>query len=168
MTHKNKKAFFDITIGGKAAGRIAFTLYDNVVPITTKNFLSLCTGNNTEKLTYKGSKFHRIIPNFMCQGGDFTHGNGTGGKSIYGAKFKDENFKVRHKPFCLSMANCGKDTNGSQFFITTAPTEWLDEKHVVFGEVLEGVDVVKKMEAVKTGKSDPIEAVVIADCGELD
>lgn len=166
--------YFDISIGGQKAGRIVFSLYSDLVPKTTENFRQLCTGEaGTGKagkpLSYKGSKFHRVIKGFMCQGGDFTAGNGTGGESIYGEKFEDEAFPVTHtKPFLLSMANAGPNTNGSQFFITVAPTPHLDGKHVVFGEVIRGKSIVRAMENNPTASGDvPIQPVVIEDCGVL-
>ncbi|CAJ1380595.1 unnamed protein product [Effrenium voratum] len=160
------KVYFDIVIGGEPAGRIVFGLYGNVVPKTTENFRQLCLKGPGEG--YGGCPFHRVIPGFMCQGGDFTNMNGTGGRSIYGNKFEDENFELNHtKPGLLSMANAGPNTNGSQFFITTAPTDWLNGKHVVFGEVMEGLDVVRKMESVGSQSGRTRAPVAIAESGEL-
>ncbi|KAF8911405.1 40 kDa cyclophilin [Mucidula mucida] len=165
--------YFDITIGGEPAGRIIFELYSDLVPKTTDNFYALCQGRTNDDgvfLGYKGSGFHRVIKGFMCQGGDFTKHDGTGGISIYGEKFADEDFAVNHtKPFLLSMANAGPNTNGSQFFITTVPTPHLDGKHVVFGEVVSGKSIVRKIENLPTGAQDkPSKDVLIADCGTLD
>ncbi|GDY00900.1 peptidyl-prolyl cis-trans isomerase [Planctomycetota bacterium] len=169
----NPQVFFDITIGPKKAGRIVFELFQDVVPKTAENFRALCTGEKGigkegKPLHYKGSGFHRIIQQFMCQGGDFTRANGTGGESIYGQKFADENFKLKHTTTgLLSMANAGPGTNGSQFFITTVITPWLDGKHVVFGKVIEGLEVLAAMEVAGSRDGKTSSAVVIEDCGEL-
>lgn len=167
------KVFFDISIGGKPAGRIVIGLFGDVVPKTAQNFLHLAKcdkgiGTSGKELCYRGSPFHRIIPNFMIQGGDFTNQNGTGGESIYGSKFDDENFEVKHSgPGYISMANAGPNTNGAQFFITTVKTSWLDGHHVVFGKVTSGMNVVKAIEAVGSGSGTPSQEVIITDCGEL-
>ena len=167
------KVFFDVDIGGEDAGRIVIGLFGKATPKTAENFRALCTGENGKNadgvpLHFKGSIFHRIIPQFMIQGGDFTRGNGTGGESIYGKKFADENFTLKHTgPGILSMANSGPNTNGSQFFITTVTTSWLDGKHVVFGEVIEGMDVVKAIEKIGSGSGKPSSEVKVRDSGEL-
>jgi len=167
--HSNKieKVFFDITADGEPVGRIEMELRFDVVPETCENFYQLCTGE--PGFGYKGAPFHRVIPDFMCQGGDFTRRNGTGGKSIYGAKFKDENFELRHSgPGVLSMANAGPNTNGSQFFLCTVPTPWLDGKHVVFGTVTaETFDVVKTIEGYGSRSGRTSAEIIIADCGAL-
>merc|ERR1712050_481904 len=169
----NPKVYFDMTIGGDASGRIVMELRADVAPKTAENFRALCTGEKGtgkegKPLHFKGSAFHRVIPDFMCQGGDFTKGNGTGGESIYGSKFADENFTLKHTgPGILSMANCGPKTNGSQFFLCTVKTAWLDGKHVVFGSVTEGMDIVKKIEAVGSQSGKTSKPVAIADSGQL-
>ena len=165
--------YFDMTIGGEPAGRIEMGLYGGVVPKTAENFRALCTGEkgmgtSGKPLHYKGSIFHRVIPQVMLQGGDFTHGTGTGGESIYGSKFEDENFQLKHTgPGILSMANAGPGTNGSQFFLCTVKTDWLDGKHVVFGSVTKGMEVVKAIEAVGSQSGKTAKPVVIADAGQL-
>ncbi|KAL8625264.1 hypothetical protein ACOMHN_030022 [Nucella lapillus] len=165
-SQKTGDVYFDIKAGGETLGRIEFKLFSDVVPKTADNFRALCTGE--KGFGYKDSHFHRVISKFMCQGGDFTQGNGTGGKSIYGRTFEDENFSLKHdKPGLLSMANAGPNTNGSQFFITTVVTSWLDGNHVVFGEVANGMDVVKKMEKLGSDSGKTAKRIEIADCGEL-
>ncbi|SHO76148.1 Similar to S.cerevisiae protein CPR6 (Peptidyl-prolyl cis-trans isomerase (cyclophilin)) [Malassezia sympodialis ATCC 42132] len=171
-TNGRPVVFFDITIGDNPAGRIKIELFSDVVPKTAENFRQLCTGEyrvNHRPMGYKGALFHRVIKDFMCQGGDFLNGDGTGSFSIYGDKFADENFTLKHDaPGLLSMANAGPNSNGSQFFITTQPAGFLDGKHVVFGKVIEGMLTVRKIENVPTGTNDrPRLDVCISECGEM-
>ena len=162
----NPKCFFDVTADGEKLGRIEFELKADVVPKTAENFRALCTGE--KGYGFKGSGFHRVIPEFMLQGGDFTNHNVTGGKSIYGDRFPDENFQLKHEgPGTLSMANAGPNTNGSQFFICTIKTEWLDGAHVVFGNVTNGLDVVEAVEALGSRSGQTSKKIMIEDCGEL-
>ncbi|KAJ2782636.1 cytochrome P450 cyp2 [Coemansia javaensis] len=162
----NPKVYFDVATKEKRLGRIEMELDANIVPRTAENFRALCTGE--KGFGYKGSIFHRVIPEFMLQGGDFTKHNGTGGRSIYGEKFADENFELRHTgPGILSMANAGPNTNGSQFFITTVPCSWLDKKHVVFGKVTKGMEVVKAIEELGSPSGKPDIRIEIVDCGQL-
>ena len=166
LPRAQSKVFFDVSIGGEPAGRITIGLFDKLVPKTAKNFVELCKGSMG--FGYAKSRFHRVIPNFMLQGGDFTAGDGTGGKSIYGEKFADENFDLAHVgPGVLSMANAGPDTNGSQFFITTVKTSWLDGKHVVFGRLKSGEDTLRKMAAVGSAEGKPSKSVRIAMSGQV-
>ena len=173
-SHKdNPRVFFDISIGGQMAGRLTMELYKNVVPKTAENFRALCTGEkgigkSGKPLHYQGSRFHRVIKNFMAQGGDFTRGNGTGGESIYGSKFPDENFKIKHSDRGdLSMANAGKNTNGSQFFLTFIKTYWLDNNHVVFGRVIDGIKILDAIEDVGSKDGPTSKVVKIERSGQL-
>ncbi|KAI0755536.1 cyclophilin-like domain-containing protein [Fomes fomentarius] len=164
--------FMDINIGETPAGRLKMELFSDIAPKTAENFRQLCTGEyrlNSRPQGYKGATFHRVVPNFMCQGGDFLKGDGTGSFSIYGDKFPDENFKEKHTgPGLLSMANSGPNTNGCQFFITTAKCDFLDGKHVVFGRVIDGMLTLRKIENVPTGPNNrPKLAVKIVECGEM-
>mmetsp|Transcript_14594 Transcript_14594/g.16975 ORF Transcript_14594/g.16975 Transcript_14594/m.16975 type:complete len:209 (+) Transcript_14594:59-685(+) len=166
MMAGNPKVFFDMEVGGEDVGRVTFELRADVAPKTAENFRQLCTGE--AGFGYKDSYFHRVIPSFMCQGGDFTAGNGTGGKSIYGQKFEDEDFSLKHEgKGILSMANAGPNTNGSQFFICTVDTPWLDGAHVVFGKAIDGIDVIDKIEMVGSQSGKTSQPVKIKDCGEL-
>lgn len=164
--HVNRPiVYLDIAINDRPAGRIAIELRPDIVPKTSENFRALCT--HEMGFGYRGSTFHRIIPSFMCQGGDFTNNNGTGGYSIYGDVFNDENFKLKHTgPGVVSMANAGHHTNGSQFFICTAKTSWLDGMHVVFGEVVNGMDIVMKMAKYGSPSGEVSAVIRIIDCGE--
>jgi len=165
---KNPRVALEVRIGEEAAGTVVLELFKDVTPKTAENFRALCTGEKGEGMSYAGSPFHRIIPGFMIQGGDFTRGNGTGGKSIYGDRFPDENFEIKHtEAGLLSMANAGPNTNGSQFFITLAPAPWLDGKHVVFGKVVEGMDVVRAMEGQGSRSGGTSQPVVLESCREL-
>ncbi|KAH8554770.1 peptidyl-prolyl cis-trans isomerase cyp5 [Umbelopsis sp. PMI_123] len=174
MASKNAKVFFDIAIQSKPAGRMTFKLFNDTVPKTAENFRALCTGEkgtgvSGKPLHFKGSFFHRIIPGFMAQGGDFTRGDGRGGESIYGAKFADENFKLTHTgKGVLSMANAGPNTNGSQFFICFDKTPWLDGNHTVFGQLVEGQEILDMIESCGSQSGAPLAKVDITDCGELE
>ncbi|EDV97115.1 peptidyl-prolyl cis-trans isomerase [Drosophila grimshawi] len=160
------RVYFDLNAGGEKLGRVVMDLRSDVVPKTAENFRALCTGE--KGYGYKGSPFHRVIPDFMCQGGDFTKQNGTGGHSIYGEKFMDENFELKHTgPGILSMANAGPNTNGSQFFICTMNTSWLDNKHVVFGRVVDGMDIIRKVESMGSYSGKTTKDIIIEDCGDM-
>ncbi|KDN45883.1 putative peptidyl-prolyl cis-trans isomerase [Tilletiaria anomala UBC 951] len=171
-TNGRPVVFLDISIGDIPAGRVTIELFSDVAPKTSENFRQLCTGEhrvNHKPMGYKGSVFHRVIKDFMAQGGDFINGDGTGSFSIYGEKFDDENFQEKHTgPGLLSMANSGSNTNGCQFFITCAPCDFLDGKHTVFGRVIDGMLTVRKIENVSTGQNNrPRQAVRVTECGEM-
>ena len=166
--------YFDISVNDKFAGRITMRLSSDIVPRTAENFRCLCTGEKGmgaagKPLHFKGSVFHRVIPKFMCQGGDFTIGNGTGGESIYGRPFEDENFRLKHNAAgVLSMANSGPNTNASQFFLCTAKTDWLNDKHVVFGHVEDGIETVRTIEACGSSDGKTTHVIAITDCGQVE
>jgi len=172
LKHRHAQVYFDLSHGGSTA-RVVFELFDDVVPKTAENFRALCLGTHQGRdgkvLHYKGSCFHRVIPDFMLQGGDITKGDGTGGESIYGYSFKDENFAIKHTTRgLLSMANCGSNTNSSQFFITVKATPWLDGRHVVFGRVVDGMDTIMALSRCKTTSGDrPTVSILVKDCGEM-
>ncbi|KAL4780040.1 cyclophilin-like domain-containing protein [Aspergillus varians] len=172
-TKTNPIVFFDVALGGEPLGRLRLELFAGVTPRTAENFRQFCTGESKNQQGrpqgYKGSKFHRVIKDFMIQGGDFINGDGTGSCTIYGApKFPDENFILRHdRPGLLSMANSGPNTNGCQFFITTAATPFLNGKHVVFGQVIDGMDIVQMIENTRTTRDKPNQDVAIIQCGEM-
>jgi peptidyl-prolyl isomerase F (cyclophilin D) len=163
---KNSVVFLDITVDNNYIGRIEIQLHNDITPLTAENFRSLCVGD--KGYTYKGCNFHRVIPNFMLQSGDITNFNGTGGMSIYGRSFNDENFILKHTgPGILSMANSGPNTNSSQFFITTVATPWLDGGHVVFGRVINGLSVVKTIETYGSQSGQPNSNIIISNCGQI-
>ena len=166
MASNNPRVYMDVSIGGEVARRMEFELYMDKTPLTATNFRRLCEGYG--RLGYKNSKIHRIIPGFMCHGGDFTRGDGTGGESIYGRRFADESFALSHDVAgVLSMANSGRNSNNSQFFITMAPAPWLDGRHVVFGRLRHGFDVLKSMDSIGTPNGKPKKEVRIVNCGSL-
>ena len=171
ITHR---VFFDFHIDGEFMGRVEFGLYGNTVPKTVKNFVALADGTAGKSkagkpMHYKGNRIHRIIPAFMAQMGDFENGDGTGGESIYGGSFIDENFHIRHtKPYLLTMANTGRNTNTSQFLITLRTAAWLDGRHVVFGEVLSGFETIDEMEKYGVGAGEVIKEITIGDCGTYE
>ncbi|OAF66969.1 hypothetical protein A3Q56_05290 [Intoshia linei] len=163
----NQRVFMEIGIGAESMGKIVILLREDVTPKTCENFRALCT--HEQNFGYKNSIFHRIIKKFMCQAGDYTNHDGTGGNSIFGDQFDDENFKLKHEGLgTVSMANAGPNTNGSQFFISFSKTDWLDGKHVVFGKVVEGIDILKKIETYGTESGKPTEKIIILDCGAVE